>query len=138
MLTVRTAGNGLNRRDLLRVGTLGLGGLSLPWLFEVQARAALAGKQLTTGKSVIFLFLHGGPSQFETFDPKQSAPEGIRGVTGEVATTLPGITFGSTFQKLAPLANQVAVVRSYRPGSADHDIKPLVHRETLNASLGSL
>jgi len=138
MLTVQTAGNGLNRRDFLRIGTLGLGGLSLTWLFEAQACAALAGKPLTTGKSVIFLFLHGGPSQIETFDPKQSAPEGIRSVTGEVATTLPGIAFGSTFQKLAALAHKIAVVRSYRPGSADHDIKPLVHRETLNASLGSI
>jgi Protein of unknown function (DUF1501) len=138
MLTVQTAGHALNRRDFLRIGTLGLGGLSLPWLLEAQARAALEGKPLTTGKSVIFLFLHGGPSQIETFDPKPTAPEGVRSVTGEAATTLPGVTFGSTFQKLAALAHKIAVVRSYRPGSADHDIKPLVHRETLNASLGSI
>jgi Protein of unknown function (DUF1501) len=138
MMTIHAPDPGLSRRAFLRIGALGLGGLSLPWLLESQARAALAGKPLTTGKSVIFLFLHGGPSQTETFDPKMTAPEGIRSVTGEVSTTLPGVTYGSTYQKLAVLANKVAVVRSYRPGSADHDIKPLVHRETLNASLGAI
>jgi hypothetical protein len=86
---------------------------------------------------VIFLFQHGGPSQFETFDPKMTAPEGIRSVTGEIATTLPGITFGSTFSQLAKRAHKLAVVRSYVPGDANHDAKPIVHRETLGANLGS-
>ena len=138
MLTVHTPGDGVSRREFLRIGTLGLGGLSLPWLLQAQARAAVSSK-LTTGKSVIFLFLHGGPSQYETFDPKMTAPEGIRSVTGEIATALPGITFGSTFQKLAALANKLAIVRSYQPGYANHDIKPIVHRrETNNASLGAI
>ncbi len=138
MLTVHTPGDGVSRRGFLRIGTLGLGGLSLPWLLQAQARAAVSSK-LTTGKSVIFLFLHGGPSQTETFDPKMAAPEGVRSVTGQVATALPGITFGSTFQKLAALANKLAIVRSYQPGYADHDIKPIVHRrETNNASLGAI
>ena len=130
MLTVHTPGDGVSRRGFLRIGTLGLGGLgglSLPWLLQAQARAVVSSK-LTTGKSVIFLFLHGGPSQIETFDPKMTAPEGIRSVTGEIATALPGITFGSTFQKLAALADKLAIVRSYVPGDANHDIKPIVHR----------
>ena len=57
------------------------------------------------GKSVVFLFLHGGPSQFETFDPKMDAPSEIRSVTGEIKTTLPGITFGSTFERLARMVS---------------------------------
>ena len=66
-----------------------------------------------------------------------TAPAGIRSTTGETATTLPGITFGSTFPRLAKLAHKLAVVRSYVPGDANHDAKPVVHRETLGANLGS-
>ena len=88
----------LGRRDFLRVGGLALGGLSLPWLMPA-ARAgtklAEAGKPVTD-KSVVFLFLHGGPSQFETFDPKMTAPAEIRSATGEIKTALPGVTFGTS------------------------------------------
>src|SRR5215472_6628939 len=129
MFTFSDTGSGHSRRDFLKVGALGLGGLSLPWLLESRARAAAAGRPVTTDKSVIFLFLHGGPSQIETFDPKMTAPAEIRSATGEIKTSLPGVTFGSTFTRLAKLADKLAVVRSYRPGDANHDIKPVVHKE---------
>jgi hypothetical protein len=135
MFTIFDRTPGYSRRDFLRIGTLGLGGLTLPGLLA--ARAAES-KQAWTDKSVIFLFLHGGPSQFETFDPKMSAPDGVRSATGEIQTNLPGVTFGSTFTRLAPLADRLAVVRSYVPGDAGHNIKPIVHTETLNANMGSL
>jgi hypothetical protein len=60
-----------------------LGGLSLTDLLK--ARAA-SNKQLVRDKSIIFLFLHGGPTQTETFDPKMSAPVEIRCATGEIGT----------------------------------------------------
>jgi hypothetical protein len=128
---------GLNRRDFLRIGSLALGGMTLPKLLATQALAS-TGRPVTTGKSVIFLFLHGGPTQFETFDPKMSAPEGNRSVTGEIQTRIPGVTFGTTFPKLAALADKFTVIRSYRPGDGNHDIKPIVHRDFLNANLGSI
>ena len=90
------------------------------------------------GRSVIFLFLHGGPSQFETFDPKMAAPAEIRSTTGEISTSIPGITFGSTFPKLAGLADRLSIVRSFTTGNANHDIKPVVSRHTGGANLGSL
>jgi hypothetical protein len=124
-----------HRRDFLRIGALGLGGLSLAHLLGT--RAAAGTRTPLTDRSVIFLFQHGGPSQFETFDPKMTAPEGVRSTTGEIDTTLTGITFGSTFPRLAQRAQQLAVVRSYVPGDANHDAKPIVHRETLGANLGS-
>jgi hypothetical protein len=132
MLTLHDSNSGCGRRDFLRIGTLGLGGLSLANLL---AAAESSGSR--PGKSVIFLFQHGGPSQFETFDPKMTAPAEIRSSTGEIATRLPGITFGSTFAKLAQLAHKMAVVRSYVPGDANHDAKPIVHRDTRGANLGS-
>lgn len=135
MLTFFDRDRACNRRDFLRIGTLGLAGLSLP---QMLARAAEV-KRVVKDRSVVFLFMHGGPSQIETFDPKMSAPEGIRSVTGEIHTSVPGVTFGSTFTKLAAMADKFSIVRSYRGGDANHDIKPIVHKDaTLNASLGSL
>jgi hypothetical protein len=130
----------LGRRNFLRIGSLGLGGLSLPGLFPSVTTAgsplASAGRPVTD-KSVIFLFLHGGPSQIETFDPKMTAPAEIRSVTGEVATAIPGVTFGASFPKLAALADRVTVVRSFTTGDANHDIKPVVGKDSFGANLGA-
>jgi hypothetical protein len=140
MLSIFDQRPGYSRREFLRIGALGLGGLSLPHLLGARALAS-GSRPITTGKSVIFLYQFGGPSQFETFDPKMNAPEGVRSVTGEVATSLPGITFGASFPQLAQRARQLTVVRSYVPGRevSNHLIYPIVHpRETLGANLGSL
>ncbi len=124
------------RRDFLKVGSLALGGLTLEHL--LQANVAANGHGLLKDKAVILLFMQGGPSQFETFDPKMEAPAEIRSVTGEIATKLPGITFGSTFPQLAQLADRLAIVRSFTTGDARHDLKPVVHRDTFNANMGTL
>lgn len=126
-----------SRREFLRVGSLALGGLSLPALLSAKGQAAAAGRPVTD-KSVIFLFMQGGPPQTETFDPKMSAPDGVRSSTGEIATSLPGITYGSTLTNLARLAHKTSIVRSFQPGDGNHDIKPIVARETAGANLGSL
>src|SRR2546421_8788099 len=123
MVTFHDANRRYSRRAFLQVGSLALGGLSLPGL--LQARAA-EGKRLVTDRSVIFLFLHGGPSQIETFDPKMTAPEGIRSSTGEIPTKLPGVTFGASFPRLARLADRVSIVRSFVTGDGNHDIKPVM------------
>jgi hypothetical protein len=125
------------RRGFLQVGALGLGGLCLSRILQARAEASAA-EGMVKDRSVILLFLHGGPSQIETFDPKMNAPEGIRSVTGEVATRIPGVTFGSTFSRLAGLADRLAIVRSYQAGDGNHDIKPVVHRDALGANLGSI
>ncbi|GIW92868.1 MAG: hypothetical protein KatS3mg110_0909 [Pirellulaceae bacterium] len=126
----------VGRREFLRVGGLALGGLSLPQLLAVQS--ALGDKLDSQKRSVIFVFLHGGPTQFETFDPKMEAPPEIRSATGEIATSVPGLTFGSTFPRLAAMADRLLVVRSFRTGDGNHDIKPVVGVKTLQANLGSL
>jgi hypothetical protein len=126
---------GWNRREFLRVGGLALGGLSLA---DLAAARAADGDSLLTGKSVVFLFMHGGPPQIETFDPKMGAPSEIRSVSGEVRTSLPGVTYGATFPQLAKLAHKTAVVRSFVTGDGNHDIKPLVCRDTYGANPGSI
>src|ERR1700738_1783599 len=111
---------GLSRREFLRIGSLGwLGGLTLPMLLKARAEAAIAGRSVRD-RSVVLLFLQGGPSHIEFFDPKMTAPAEFRRITGEGQTRVPGITFGATFPKLARLADKLAVVRSYATGRADH------------------
>lgn len=125
-----------SRRSVLKIGALGLGGgmFSLPEF--------LAAKSIQPGlvkdRSVVFLFMHGGPSQTETFDPKMDQPSGIRSATGEISTSLPGVTFGSTFPKLAKLAHKLAIIRSFTTGTGAHDIKPIVGKNSLGANIGSL
>jgi hypothetical protein len=138
MLSVSSARGPVDRRDFLRIGSLALGGLSLPQLLAAQSLAAESHLRPVTGKSVIFLFMHGGPSQTETFDPKMSAPAENRSVTGEIDTSLPGVTYGSTFTRLAALAHKTSIVRSFRTGDGNHDIKPVVGKATLGANMGSL
>ena len=133
MLTIADK-HGIDRRGFLTAGALGLGGLSLSSLLGKAAETA----SHVTGKSVIFLFQQGGPSQFETFDPKLDAPEGIRTVTGTTQTAIPGVVFGDTMSQLAKLADKLTIVRSFQTNNAGHNIEPIVSADTLNANIGSL
>ena len=94
MLRVFDSSASMDRRELLQVGGLGLGGLSLSSLLALKTFANGKPNPLT-GKSVIFLFQQGGPSQLETFDPKPEAPSGIRTVGDVIPTSLPGVHFGA-------------------------------------------
>lgn len=138
MLSLMDDRRGFSRRSFLRVGSLALGGLALPQLLAAKAAAAPHASVLRD-KAVVFLFMHGGPSQIETFDPKMSAPAEIRSVTGEVQTRLPGVTFGGTFPKLAERADRLTIVRSFTYGGrSDHDLRPIAGRESLDANLGTV
>jgi hypothetical protein len=122
MLTLTTASgsrdcSGLSRRDFVRAGMLGVGGLTLPWLLE--ARAASPG--FVRDKSVILLFCAGGPSHIETFNPNMDGVEPSRSITGEVKTTIPSVTLGGTFPELAKLADHMAIVKSFRHPVGNHD-----------------
>ena len=110
---------GNTRREFLQVGTLALGGLSLAHLLSARARAAAAG-QTVKDTSVVLLFLTGGPSQIETFDPKMTAPAEYRSVTGDVASNIPGVTLGGTFTRLARHADKLALIHSFTHDTSDH------------------
>jgi hypothetical protein len=130
---------GLARREFLRIGALGFGGaLTLPNLLAANAQAA-GGKSLLRGKSVVLLFLQGGPPHIETFDPKMTAPAEFRSITGELSTSLPGVTFGGTFPKLGQLAHKLAVVRSYASENSGHTYNEVLSaRNPLKATISSM
>ncbi len=109
---------GISRRDFLTVGTLGLTGLSLPNLLAT--RAAAADTSFIKDRAVVMLFLGGGASHIETFNPNMDAPAPYCSVTGEVQTSLPGVSFGGTFPQLARLADHLAVVRSFHHSVGSH------------------
>ncbi|MDA0831928.1 MAG: DUF1501 domain-containing protein [Planctomycetota bacterium] len=128
MLTVYTDGtsrtcDGLRRRNFIQVGGLGVAGLTLPQLLG--ARKAAAAESNTNGPtndtSVVWLWLNGGPTHIETFDPKMEAPVEFRSVTGEVKTTLPGVTLGGNFERMAQLADKMTFVRSFTVPTSSHN-----------------
>src|SRR5262245_53573134 len=95
-----------NRRDFLRIGSLGLGGLTLDPLLRAQATAGETGRP-NKNTSVIFLFLDGGASHLETFDPKPDAPKEYRCIFDTVPTTLPGVRFCGLLPKMARLTDKM-------------------------------
>ena len=100
--------DGLSRRNFLRIGSLGLGGLSLTDLLRAEAAAGKSNQQ----KSVVMIYLPGGPTQHETFDPKPDAPMGIRGSYKPISTKIPGVQYCELLPKLSAMADKFSVVRS--------------------------
>jgi Protein of unknown function (DUF1501) len=130
MLTLHTGStrdcSGLSRRDFVRAGVLGLGGLTLAHLLRAKAAANAAGKSYVRDRSIVLLFLGGGASQIETFNPNLDAPEPYCLVAGEVKTAIPGLTLGGTFPQLARHAKKLAVVRSFSHDNSNHP-KAIIH-----------
>ncbi len=130
---------GRSRREFLRIGGLSLfGGFGLADLLAARAQAA-SESAVKKERSVVLLFLQGGPSHFEFFDPKMTAPEDVRSMTGEVQTNLPGVTFGGTFTRLAKMTDKIAVVRSYASMNGGHTYLSVTGGDNpLKAAMGAL
>ncbi len=112
-------GLGMTRRDLLRVGGSSLLGLSLAQMFESQARANTNAESLTGGgpgwnkaKSVIMVYLQGGPSHLDLWDPKENVPDNVRSVFKQIPTKLPGVNFTELMPKLAQVNDKMTMIRS--------------------------
>jgi len=125
----------LGRRSFLQIGGLSLGGAALPLTNAGSASASQASP--VTGKSVIFLFQQGGPTQHETFDPKVEAPAEIATVDGDIATSVPGVRFGSALEKLSRHAHRLAVVRNYQTNTGHGGVRPVVSSEFGEANVGA-
>lgn len=121
MLLVGSAGSkncqGMSRRELLRVGGLSMLGLTLPDLWRATAAVKTSQKREV---SCIFLWLDGGPSHFETFDPKPATSDSVRGPYGITRTSVPGVHFCELLPQLAERMKQFAVIRSMTHGDGSH------------------
>src|SRR5882724_10876380 len=111
--------DGSTRRDFLKAGVLGMGGLALADLLRQRAQATESG-QPTRKTSVVWLWLGGGPTHVETFDPKMTAPMEFRSTVGAVQTNVPGIELGGVFPKMAGVMDKLAVVRSFAHSNSGH------------------
>jgi hypothetical protein len=111
--------DGGTRRDFLKAGVLGAGGLALSDLLRLRAHASQNGRP-TRNTSVVWLWLGGGPTHIETFDPKMSAPEEFRSTTGAIATNVPGMELGGDFVKMARVADKFSIVRSFAHTNSGH------------------
>lgn len=127
MLSIQAQGvrlcDRISRREMLRVGGLGLCGLSLPQLLTATPSAAADAAPRSVVKkarSCIVLFLMGGPPQHSTWDPKPDAPDNVRGEIAPIATKLPGVQFGELMPKLAQHADKLAVLRAVSTGDNAH------------------
>jgi uncharacterized protein (DUF1501 family) len=110
--------DGLTRRDFLHAGAIPVLGLTLPGLFRHKAQAGSSGGDI----NCILLFLVGGPSQIDTWDPKPDAPAEIRGPFKTIATRAPGMRITEIFPRMAQQADKFSLVRSvYHTATAVHD-----------------
>jgi hypothetical protein len=101
----------VSRRDLLRIGSLGLMGVPLPRLLAAQERADRAGRR-PAADACVLIFLDGGPSHLDMWDMKPTAPDGIRGEFRPIATSLSGYQVSEHLPRLAKQMHRAAVVRS--------------------------
>ena len=109
--------DGVSRREFLRVGGLGIGGLSLADLLRAQGQAATESKR---PKSVIYIVLNGGPSHIDTWDPKPDAPAEYRGEFSTIPTKLTGTRICDLMPRQAEIMDRLALLRGVRSVENDH------------------
>lgn len=119
--------SGLSRRQFLRIGGLSAFGLTLPGILRLQQAVADSGIAAPAKKttSCILLWMQGGPSHHDSFDPKPDAPAEVRGEFNVIPTTLPGVRIAEHLPMLAKQTDKYSIIRGHDPrngshGTADH------------------
>ena len=109
--------NGVTRRDCLKLGLGGVLGTGLVDLLRMRSNAA---SSRVKARSCILVWLDGGPTHYETFDPKPTAPSEIRGEFFPIDTAVSGVQFSEHMTQLAAMADQLAIIRSIRHDQGNH------------------
>jgi len=112
--------DGISRRDMLKVGALGALGLSLAEVLRAEAATAERPAR-ARARSVILVYLGGGISHHDTFDPKPDAPEEIRGIYRPISTSVTGLQVGNLLPRIARVMNKVTLVRSASHNNDHHE-----------------
>ncbi|MCE9533270.1 MAG: DUF1501 domain-containing protein [Planctomycetes bacterium] len=109
--------SGISRRDCLR---LGLGGMFGTGFVDLLRAKESTSEVATQAKSCILIWLDGGPSHYETFDPKPNAPVELRGEFSPIATKTPGLFYSEHMKRLAAITDKTAIIRSIRHDQGNH------------------
>jgi len=113
MTPIKTNCAGIARRDFLQLGFRAVGGLTFTQIQQLRAEAAVARGKISPDQiNCILIWLDGGPSHYETFDPKPDAPQEIRGQSKSIKTSVPGVHFSEVMPNLAKTAHKLTIVRS--------------------------
>ena len=114
--------DGISRRDFLRIGGLAALGLGLGDFFHLQR--AFAGNNTLTAKakSCILIWLDGGPSHLETFDPKPDAPQEVRGPLKTIPTNVTGVRISECLERTAGIMDKIAIIRSMTSPLGEHSL----------------
>jgi hypothetical protein len=126
----------IDRRAALQAGAIGLLGLGMNHVAALRSAADVAsrsGAGAPRARSVIYIFLSGGLSQHESFDPKPDAPEGIRGEFRPIATSTPGVHISEHLPELAKRSHMWSVVRSLTHPSNDHSAGHMIMLSGMSA-----
>src|ERR1051325_2876934 len=125
--------DGISRRNFLKIGALGLGGLSLPQLLHAESQSGIR----RSHKAVIMIFLPGGPSHQDMFDLKMDAPSEIRGEFKPIRTKVPGLQICEHLPLIAARMDKMALIRSIVGATGDHyAVQCLTGRSHLNPPPG--
>lgn len=111
----------VDRRGMLKAGIAGIAGLTLPDLLRMRSEAAQEGRGMKSGKSVILLWMAGGPSHIDTFDPKPTRPYMNRGPFGVTQTKLPGVLVCEHLPKHAAMLDKFTIIRSVDARNSNHE-----------------
>lgn len=114
--------DGMSRRDFIRVGGLAALGLGLGDFFHLQRAFGAPHPYTTKAKSCILIWLDGGPSHLETFDPKPDAPQEVRGPLKTIPTNLTGVRISECLEQTAKIMDKVAVIRSMTSPLGEHSL----------------
>jgi hypothetical protein len=113
---------GLSRRQFLRLGGLSALGLTLPAFLRLQRLTATPAAPERKTVNCILLWMQGGPSHHDTFDPKPDAPAEVRGEFGTIPTTLPGIRIAEYLPLLARQTDKFSIIRGHDPKNGSHGV----------------
>lgn len=136
--------HGVSRREVLQIGSAGFLGLTLPQLLKAdEISGRTQPRTAAKADACILIYLAGGPSQYETFDPKPKAPLRIRGPWGAIPTRVPGLHFGEMLPQLAAIADKFALLRALHHTNSLHNPWPMLtgtmpNRTTLGAAASYL
>ncbi len=113
--------DGVTRRDLIRIGGLSALGLGLGDFFRLQKASAAGSSLQPKAKSCILIWLDGGPSHLEMFDPKPDAPEEVRGPLETIATNVDGVRVGECLERTAQVMDKLTIIRSMTSPLGEHN-----------------